>query len=27
MPPDQTPNYYLVGNPNKNFEKQIPFTI
>lgn len=27
MPPDQTPNYYLVGNTNKNFEKQIPFTI
>jgi metacaspase-1 len=27
MLPDQTPNYYLVGNTNKNFEKQIPFTI
>jgi hypothetical protein len=27
MPPDQTPNYYLVGNTNKNFEKEIPFTI
>ena len=27
MPPDQTPNYYIMGNINKNFEKQIPFTI
>jgi metacaspase-1 len=27
MPPDQTPNYYLVGAPNPAFEKQIPFTV
>ena len=27
MPPDQTPNYYLVGTLDKKFEKQIPFTI
>jgi len=27
MPPDQTPNYYLIGAPNPKFEKQIPFTI
>ena len=24
MPPDQTPNYYIMGNINKNFENQIP---
>jgi len=27
MPPDQTPNYYWVGQPSKKFEKQKPFTI
>jgi metacaspase-1 len=27
MPPDQTPNYYFVGVPNPEFEKQTPFTI
>ena len=27
MPPDQSPNYYWVGKPNKRFEKQKPFTI
>jgi metacaspase-1 len=27
MPPDQTPNYYWVGQPNRKFERQNPFTI
>lgn len=27
MPPEQTPQYYLVGKPNTKFEKQQPFTI
>jgi len=27
MPPDQTPNYYWVGQPSRTFEKQKPFTI
>jgi len=27
MPPDQTPNYFLVGQKDKSFEKQKPFTI
>lgn len=27
MPPDQTPNYYLVGAPNPGFEAETPFTI
>jgi hypothetical protein len=27
MPPDQTPNYYWVGQPSKKFENQKPFTI
>jgi hypothetical protein len=27
MPPDQTPNYCLIGILDKKFEKQIPFTI
>lgn len=27
MPPDQTPNYYLVGTLDKKFEKQVPFTL
>jgi hypothetical protein len=27
MPPDQTPNYFRVGELNPSFEKQIPFTI
>ncbi|BBO18830.1 caspase family protein [Candidatus Brocadia pituitae] len=27
MPPDQTPNYFRVGEINRAFEKQKPFTI
>lgn len=27
MPPDQTPNYYLVGEPSAAFETQRPFTV
>ena len=27
MPPDQTPNYFLVGMQNKPFETQQPFTV
>jgi len=27
MPPDQTSNYYYVGEPNPAFESQTPFTI
>lgn len=27
MPPDQTPNYYLVGTKNPTFENQKPFSI
>jgi metacaspase-1 len=27
MPPDQTPNFFRVGELNLSFEKQIPFTI
>jgi Caspase domain len=27
MPPDQTPNYFRVGELNPPFERQIPFTI
>ncbi len=27
MPPDQTPNYFWVGERNSIFENQIPFTI
>lgn len=27
MPPDQTPNYYVVGAVDKAFAKQVPFTI
>ncbi len=27
MPPDQQPNYFLVGQPNPSFEKQKPFMI
>jgi hypothetical protein len=27
MPPDQTPNYYLVGAANAAFEAQQPFTV
>jgi metacaspase-1 len=27
MPPYQTPNYYLVGQPNAAFEQQTPWTI
>jgi hypothetical protein len=27
MPPDQTPNYYIVGEKDAKFERQKPFTI
>ena len=27
MPPDQTPNYYFVGEPNRVFEKQQAFAV
>jgi hypothetical protein len=27
MPPDQTPNFFVVGAPNRAFEKQRPFTV
>lgn len=27
MPPDQSPNYYVIGAPNKGFEQQRPFTV
>jgi hypothetical protein len=27
MPPDQTPNYFVIGKPDVDFEKQKPFTI
>jgi len=27
MPPDQTPNFFIVGAPNRTFEKQRPFTV
>ena len=27
MPPDQTPNYFVVGTSNPAFEEQLPFTI
>jgi len=27
MPPDQTPNYFRVGEINRNFERQKPVTI
>lgn len=27
MPPDQSPNYYTVGERNRSFERQKPFTI
>jgi hypothetical protein len=27
MPPNQQPNYYVVGAPNADFEAQIPFAI
>jgi hypothetical protein len=27
MPPDQTPNYFVVGSPDKAFAKQAPFTV
>jgi len=27
MPPDQTPNYYFIGAPDREFEAQRPFTI
>lgn len=27
MPPDQSPNYYVVGAANKTFERKRPFTI
>jgi len=27
MPPDQTPNYFTVGAPDRTFERQRPFTV
>ena len=27
MPPDQTPNFFMTGAPNRIFEKQVPFTV
>lgn len=27
MPPDQTPNFFVVGAPNRRFEGQRPFTV
>jgi hypothetical protein len=27
MPPTQTPNHFIIGEPNANFAKQKPFTI
>jgi len=27
LPPDQTPNYYNIGQPNNSFDNQKPFTI
>lgn len=27
LPPDQTPNYYNIGQPNKSFDNQKPFSI
>jgi metacaspase-1 len=27
MPPDQTPNYYIVGQKDTRFERQRPFTV
>ena len=27
MPPDQTPNYYIVGRKDTRFERQRPFTV
>jgi hypothetical protein len=27
MPPDQSPNYFVVGGANKAFENQLPFTV
>jgi hypothetical protein len=27
MPPNQTPNYYIVGEKDAKFERQKPFTI
>ncbi len=27
MPSEQTPNYYVIGKPNLDFEKKIPFKI
>jgi hypothetical protein len=27
MPPDQTPNYYIVGQKDTRFERQRPFTL
>ena len=27
MPPDQSPNYFIIGAANKEFEAQIPFTV
>ena len=27
MPPDQTPNYFVAGQPNRTFERQKPFSV
>jgi hypothetical protein len=27
MPPEQTPNYFIIGTPNSAFEKETPFSI
>jgi hypothetical protein len=27
MPPNQTPNYFVIGQPNRTFEMQTPFSI
>ena len=27
MPPDQTPNFFTTGAPNRAFERQVPFTV
>ena len=27
MPPDQTPNFFTTGAPNRAYEKQVPFTV
>lgn len=27
MPPDQTPNFFFIGTPNRRFRYQMPFTV